>query len=46
VKPGTFRKKMSGADPVQPEDIFHWILYLGRVELWPAPGNLEELLPA
>jgi predicted transcriptional regulator len=45
VPAGTLGKKLRGHDPMYAEDLFAWILYLDKVELWPAPANLNELLP-
>jgi len=45
VPAGSFGKKLRGHDPLFGEDLFAWVLHLGRVEVWPAPANLDELLP-
>ncbi len=45
VVAGTLGKKLRGHDPMYAEDLFSWVLYLGRIELWPVPANLDELLP-
>ena len=45
VPAGTLGKKLRGHDALFGEDVFAWMLHLGRVELWPAPANLDELLP-
>jgi hypothetical protein len=45
VPAGTFGKKLRGHDPLHSEDMFVWVLHLGRVDLWPVPANLDDLLP-
>lgn len=45
VSAGTLGKKLRGHDPLYGEDLFAWVLHLGRVELWPAPANLNDLMP-
>jgi hypothetical protein len=46
MSPGTLGKKLRGQDPLLGEDLFAWILHLDRIDLWPTPANLDELLPA
>jgi hypothetical protein len=45
VPASTLGKKLRGHDPMYAEDLFAWVLHLDRVDLWPAPSNLNELLP-
>jgi transcriptional regulator with XRE-family HTH domain len=45
VSPGTFGKRLRGTDPLHGEDLFAWVLHLGRVGLWPALANIDDLLP-
>ena len=42
---GTFGKRLRGHDPLSATEVYSWLFFLRRVELWPVPENLDDLLP-
>lgn len=46
VPEGTLNRKLCGADLMTSTDLAMWVLHVGRIEMWPVPNNLSDLLPS